>query len=191
MPYQSAIEASAAEVQKLISMTKTASPEIAERAWIALYALDGQKSVNIARELGVSVYRVRHWRKRFGKEGIEGLETRRADTPMLRLTDDETDALHDERARAETRQERQRVDMILAAAESTSSRRVAAELDVSHVTVHKWVSLYREHGIECLETKQRLERQARRQVAPDEMKVRRVYRAARELVASLKEIGFD
>jgi transposase len=59
-----------------ISRSRTQQARMVERARIILTCLQGKQIQQVAQELGTSVPTVSKWRKRFARQGLEGLRDR-------------------------------------------------------------------------------------------------------------------
>ncbi len=78
MPTQSWVCATAAQVEELRLLARSGDREEADRARAILLSLEGWTGERIAAAFCVRPDSVRHWRWIFGREGIDGLRTRKA-----------------------------------------------------------------------------------------------------------------
>ena len=116
---------------------------LAERARIVLACAEpGSGVARVAAELGSTRMTVRKWRRRFAEDGLAGLADHdRPGRPVaeLALTGEERDQLTRWARRAKTSQALAlRAKIVLACADGTGNKQVAARLGVTPATVGKW-----------------------------------------------------
>jgi transposase len=114
----------------------------ADRARIVLACADGMPNAGAAQELGVAVKSVSKWRRRFADRRLAGLED---DAPIGRpkaglvLSEAERAQLMRWARRAKTAQYlAMRAKIVLACADGTMNKQVAADLGVDESTVDRW-----------------------------------------------------
>jgi transposase len=114
----------------------------ADRARIVLACADGMSNAGAAQELGVAVKSVSKWRRRFADRRLAGLED---DAPIGRpkaglvLSEAERAQLMRWARRAKTAQYlAMRAKIVLACADGTMNKKVAADLGVDESTVDRW-----------------------------------------------------
>src|SRR3954449_667713 len=122
------------------------SGRLAERAGILLGCAEGLSNAAVAQRFSVSVATVRAWRSRFAARRLAGLEDeRRVGRPMadLVLSEAERAKLTRWTRRSKTAQFlAMRARIVLACAEGSSNKQVAAELGVSVTAVNRWRSRF-------------------------------------------------
>jgi transposase len=134
-------DADRAELGGLLASGK---PRLAERARIVLACAEPPAGGNsgVAAGLGLATDTVRKWRERFARDGIAGLaDGARPGRPKagLVLTDAERDQLRLWARRGKTSQVLAlRAKIVLACAEGSDSKRVAAGLRTTEHTVARW-----------------------------------------------------
>ena len=114
----------------------------ADRARIILACAEGMSNAAAAQELGVAVKSVSKWRRKFAGQGLAGLED---DAPVghpkagLVLDEAERAQLIRWASRAKTAQYLAlRAKIVLACADGSASKQVAADLGVDESTVGRW-----------------------------------------------------
>ncbi|MEV5787036.1 IS630 family transposase [Streptomyces sp. NPDC052287] len=145
---------SADERAQLVSWSRGSS-RLAVRAQIVLRCAEpAVVYAQVATDLGVSAMTVGKWRKRFAESRLEGLvDAGRTGRPKggLVLTDIEREQLTRWARRAKTSQALAlRARIVLACAEDTSNKRVAAGLGTSVSTVGRWRRRFLESRLEGL-----------------------------------------
>jgi transposase len=69
------VDATADDRERLLALTRQDDrPSLAQRARIVLACLEGRSNLEVARAEGVTNVTVGKWRRRFGRQGIAGLE---------------------------------------------------------------------------------------------------------------------
>ncbi len=75
------VEATAEERAELWALAGSSDREEVDQAWALLLSLDGWSSFRIAEAFAVEPDSVRHWRWRFGREGVSRLRAGKAVGP--------------------------------------------------------------------------------------------------------------
>jgi transposase len=137
---------SPAERRALERAVEGGSRRLAERAGIALACADGLSNTAVAQRFSVSVPTASKWRSRFAVQRMAGLDDElRAGRPKagLVLTEVERVELVRWARRAKTAQYlAMRARIVLACAEGTANKQVAADLGVSVTAVNRWRSRF-------------------------------------------------
>ena len=135
---------SGAERRALERAVDGGSGRLAGRAGIVLACAEGLPNTAVAQRFSVSVSTVGVWRSRFAADRMAGLQDeRRVGRPKaeLVLTDAERAELNRWARRAKTAQYlAMRARIVLACAEGTANKQVAADLGVSVSAVNRWRS---------------------------------------------------
>jgi transposase len=137
---------SGAERRALGQAVQSESRRLAERAQIVLACAEGLPNSVVAQRFSVSVPTVGKWRSRFAEYRMAGLaDEQRAGRPKadLVLSDGERAELQRLARRATTAQFlAMRARIVLACAEGTANKLVAADLGVSVTAVNRWRSRF-------------------------------------------------
>ncbi len=128
---------------QLARMSQDGSPRLAERARIVLACAEpAAGNTGVAGRLGLTTGTVRKWRSRFAQAGLDGLADHdRPGRPKagLALTSAERDQLMRWARRAKTAQALAlRAKIVLACAQGTPNKQVAADLRITPGTVTRW-----------------------------------------------------
>ena len=128
---------------QLARMSQGGSPRLAERARIVLACAEpAAGNTGVAVRLGLTTGTVRKWRSRFAQAGLDGLADHdRPGRPKggLALTSAERDQLVRWARRAKTAQALAlRAKIVLACAQGTPNKQVAADLRITPGTVTRW-----------------------------------------------------
>jgi transposase len=128
---------------QLARMSQGGSPRLAERARIVLACAEpAAGNTGVALRLGLTTGTVRKWRSRFAQAGLYGLADHdRPGRPKagLALTSAERDQLMRWARRAKTAQALAlRAKIVLACAQGTPNKQVAADLRITPGTVTRW-----------------------------------------------------
>ena len=137
---------SGAERRALERAVADGSRRLAERAGMVLACADGLSNAAVAQRFSVSVATASKWRSRFATQRLAGLEDEaRAGRPKadLLLTEVERAGLGRWARRAKTAQFlAMRARIVLACADGSSNKQVAADLGVSVTAVNRWRSRF-------------------------------------------------
>jgi transposase len=128
---------------QLARLSQGGSPRLAERARIVLACAEpAAGNTGVAVRLGLTTDTVRKWRSRFAQAGLDGLADHdRPGRPKagLALTSAEHDQLMRWARRAKTAQALAlRAKIVLACAQGTPNKQVAADLRITPGTVTRW-----------------------------------------------------
>ncbi len=140
---------------QLARMLQGGSPRLAERARIVLACAEpAAGNTGVAVRLGLTAGTVRKWRSRFAQAGLDGLADHdRPGRPKggLALTSAERDQLMRWARRARTAQALAlRATIVLACAQGTPNKQVAADLRITPGTVTRWRRRFIEDRIDGL-----------------------------------------
>jgi transposase len=156
----SGIELADAEREQLVSWSRSAvSQQLAFRARIVLALAGDRSGRQVAAELGTTEMTVSKWRRRFQAGRLGGLrDSERTGRPKaeLVLSDAERAQLTRWARRARTAQYlATRAKIVLACAEGTPNKQVAADLRVAASTVNQWRARFTESRCDGLLDEQR------------------------------------
>ena len=140
---------------QLARLSQGGSPRLAERARIVLACAEPTAgNTGVAVRLGLTTDTVRKWRSRFAQAGLDGLADHdRPGRPKagLALTSAERDQLMRWARRAKTAQALAlRAKIVLACAQGTPNKQVAADLRITPGTVTRWRRRFIEDGLDGL-----------------------------------------
>ena len=155
----SEIELADAERDQLTSWSRSASQQLAFRARVVLALAEGRPGRQVAADLGTTEATVGKWRRRFAQSRLAGLgDSDRSGRPKaeLVLSDAERAQLTRWARRARTAQYlATRARIVLACAEGTPNKQVAADLGVAASTVNQWRARFTESRCDGLLDEQR------------------------------------
>ena len=147
------------QLHRLNAFTESGDARLAKRARVVLGAAEGWSNLELAYRVGLSETSVCLWRHRFADEGIEGLRDRRsksrgrpgrAVSPLPVTAEQREVLLRWLRRRKSAAGLAVRSKIVLLAADGLGPSEIAAKVECSRATAHKWRKRFQAKGLRGL-----------------------------------------